>query len=60
VGQFYRSKDPANNSIKVLMKKRYTKENPEKANDTKDTYTYKIHNVARIADLAASQQISSN
>jgi len=44
--QFYRSKDPTN-SIKVLKEKRYkSKENPEKANNTKyskttNTHTYK-------------------
>jgi len=38
--QFYRSKDPSN-SIKVLKEKRYkSKENPEKANNTK--YSNKI------------------
>jgi len=35
--QFYRSKDPTN-SIKVL-KENATKENPEKAKNTKYTYT---------------------
>jgi len=39
---FYRSKDPTN-SIKVL-KEKATKENPEKSNNTKYTYTYKIDN----------------
>jgi len=48
--QFYRSKDPTN-SMKVLQEKRYrynSKENPEKANNTKysktiNTHTYKKH-----------------
>jgi len=43
--QFYRSKDPTN-SIKVL-KENATKEHPEKANNTKYTYTYKKHNKER-------------
>jgi len=41
--QFYRSKDPTN-SIKVLKEKRYkSKENPEKANNTKYSNTVKRH-----------------
>jgi len=42
--QFYRSKDPTN-SIKVL-KENDTKENPEKANNTKYTYNI-VHNKER-------------
>jgi len=39
--QFYGSKNPTN-SIKVLKEKRYkSKENPEKANNTKYSNTYK-------------------
>jgi len=41
--QFYRSKDPTK-SIKVLYEKRYkSKENPEKANNTKYSNTIKRH-----------------
>jgi len=41
--QFYRSKDPTN-SIKVLKEKRYkSKENPEKANNTKYSKTINTH-----------------
>jgi len=41
--QFYRPKDPTN-SIKILKEERYkSKENPEKANNTKYSKTINTH-----------------
>jgi len=49
--QFYRSKDPTN-SIKVLKENRYkSKENPEKANNTKYSNKIDTHSGGGAASL---------
>ena len=55
--QFYRSKDPTN-SIKVLKEKRYkSKDNPEKANNTKHSKTINTHIYKKTQKIPQSEII---